>query len=364
VLFRSYFKSLSAGERKSLLDGVLTINRAGTQNPPRWRNANTLRWPNIVIAPGDTVFLPANVRVAATGITSSFTRTDSVDYDVFYPALIALLQRNAATLTFPDIESTKEKRDQIRRDVIRPYMSKITNNSTFIDNGDDNKDGKVDENSEMTKTERLLNNINYYYWLSAFDEGDYGQGTPKKFASGIDELNIAKTMPLADAARSGSGAKIQVISADSAKLGGLFNFNFPVKDEDRLNQLFTTNGEGHELEIEFQPEPSMLSFPLPSANFSNPPMYGIYGTRMIIRNITTGKEVYNHGSLLEANPCSLGYLSTFTENAATYVFSDTAIVDTVSGKQDAFGVPDNKDKRLRVGSMSTDPACYSFRASE
>ncbi len=362
--WNTYFKSLNAGERKSLLEGVLTINRAGNLNPPRWRNANTLRWPNIVIAPGDTVFLPANVRVAATGITSSFTRTDSVDYDVLYPALVSLLQRNGATLTFPDIESTKEKRDQIRRDVIKPYMSKITNNSTFIDNGDDNNDGKVDENSEMTKTERLLNNINYYYWLSAFDEGDYAQGTPKKFASGIDELNIAKTMPLADAARSGSGAKIQVISADSTKLGGLFNFNFPVKNEDRLNQLFTTNGEGHELEIEFQPDPGMLSFPLPSANFSNPPMYGIYGTRMIIRNLTTGKEVYNHGSLLEANPCSLGYLSTFTENAATYVFSDTAIVDTVSGKQDAFGVPDNKEKRLRVGSFSTDPACYSFRASE
>jgi hypothetical protein len=128
------------------------------------------------------------------------------------------LQRNAATLIFPDIESSKDKRDQIRKEVIRPYMSKITNNSMFLDNGDDNNDGKVDENEDMTKTEKLLNNIDYYYWLSAFDEGDYVQGTPKKYTSGIDELNIARTMPLADAARNGEGAKIQIVSADSISI--------------------------------------------------------------------------------------------------------------------------------------------------
>lgn len=58
-------------------------------------------------------------------------------------------------------------------------MAKITNNATFVDNGDDNKDGKNEENEDLTKTERLLNNIDYYYWLSAFDEGDYRQATPK-----------------------------------------------------------------------------------------------------------------------------------------------------------------------------------------
>lgn len=360
----TYFKSLNAGERKTLLSGVLTVNRAATQTPPRWRNNNTLRWPNIVLAPGDTVFLPANVRVAATGITSSFTRTDSVDYAIFYPALMSLLQRNAATLIFPDIESSKDKRDQIRKEVIRPYMSKITNNSMFLDNGDDNNDGRVDENEDMTKTEKLLNNIDYYYWLSAFDEGDYVQGTPKKFTSGIDELNIARTMPLADAARNGEGAKIQIVSADSAKLGGLFNFNFTVKNEDRLNQLFTTNGEGHELEIEFQPEASLLSYPLPSATFQNPPEYGIYGTKMIIRDLTSGKVLFNDASLLESNACALGYLNTFTENGATFVFSDTSIVDSVSGKQDSFGVPDNREKRLRLGSFLTEPSCYNVSAIE
>ena len=360
------FSGMSQAELDSILTGTLIINRASTQNPPRWSKTTDLPWPSVTTN-GKKIFLPIGVRTSKSGFTSSFSATDSTAYDTFFPALMTLLRKNLASLAFNDLEPNADMRKKIRRDIIRPYMAKITNNATFVDNGDDNKDGKNEENEDLTKTERLLNNIDYYYWLSAFDEGDYRQATPKKFNSGIEDLNIVKSMPLAAAARTGSSAKIQIVSADTSNLGGLFNFRFPVKDEDRLNQLFTTDGKGHDLEIEFNPEVSMLPFPLPSAAFSNPPEYGVYGTKITIRDLTTNKTLYNAGTWLEQNLCARGFLNTFTENGSIYVFADSVIVDSISGKADSFGVPDNKEKRLRTGTFTTERVndntnCYNALA--
>lgn len=363
--WNAYFSQMSQQDLDSILIGTLRVSRAATQNPPRWKNFNDITWPSDTSG-GRRIFLPTPMRVAGSFATP-FTRTDSLRYDTIYTSLISLLRRNGASLDFPDIEPTPAIREKIRREVIRPFMSKITNNSTYVDNGDDNKDGKVDENDDVTKTERLFNNIDYYYWLSAFDEGDYRQATPRKYNSGIEELNISRAVPLAGAARTGEGARIEIIGADTSKLGGLFNFRFPVKDEDRLNQMFTTDGKGHELEIEFQPEMASLSFPIPNPTFQNPPEYGIYGTRIKITNTTTGEVLYNQGTMLEQNLCARGYLNSFTENAATYVFADSAVVDTISGKVDSFGVIDNREKRLRTGSFTTQRLndnvnCYNSQA--
>lgn len=68
--------------------------------------------------------------------------------------------------------------DLVKNEVIVPYMREITNNRTFVDIGDDppamgySPDAYILEVDDPTRTERLLNNVEYYYKVISFDEGD------------------------------------------------------------------------------------------------------------------------------------------------------------------------------------------------
>jgi hypothetical protein len=70
-------------------------------------------------------------------------------------------------------------------------MKEATNDRTFIDVGDIPEDGfpfgngYISETNDLRTTERLFNNVEYYYKVVAFDEGDYLQPTPMKDNAGL-----------------------------------------------------------------------------------------------------------------------------------------------------------------------------------
>ncbi|MDQ1264964.1 MAG: hypothetical protein QG635_114, partial [Bacteroidota bacterium] len=120
--------------------------------------------------------------------------TDAANLNQVYDSLYTYINnRYVNSYDFPKFEDSW----RCRSEVIEPYMSKITNNRTFYDIGDDNHDGKVDFQLDPTKTEKLINNIPYYYALLAFDEGDYTQPTPSKSndAPGIELPNMTLAVP-------------------------------------------------------------------------------------------------------------------------------------------------------------------------
>ncbi|MBS1536561.1 MAG: hypothetical protein JST20_02285 [Bacteroidetes bacterium] len=278
--------------------------------------------------------------------------------------LMGLLKDGTATITFPDIEPDTNVRKRIRKEVIAPYMDSITNHRTFIDLGDDDKDGVINEDPNPVKTEKLLNNVDYYYRLLAYDEGDFKQFSPKKVNVGISELNQQKVYPYA-APAGANNSEVQVISVDSGAMGGLYNFKFKVLDQDRFNQLFTnSDNEGHELELEFQPSWGVIAYPAATVAAPNPPRYGLYQRTITLKDKTNGQLLFTGSTFLEPVLCSTPILKLFTENAATYVQADTAQKDSISGQVSTFGVPTDKGKLLRVGSFTTDKTssgstCYS-----
>ena len=139
----------------------------------------------------------------------------------------------------------KAIRDVVR-DAINEIMDSITNGRTFIDVGDDNGDGQVTANDvDLTTNEKLINNIDYYYRVLAFDEGDVTTGTPIKVNSAIEGKNEVRATPEAPPA----GLKItpEIISEEG--LGGIHNFRVLVFDQERMGQLFG----GDTIDFEFQP---------------------------------------------------------------------------------------------------------------
>ncbi len=316
-LWGKYFRSLSASDLQKALSGRIVVSRA------------------LVTAPPSTL-----------------------------PELIMLLKTGKANLVYADIEPDTNVRKRIRQEVIAPYMDSITNHRTFIDLGDDDGDGVITEDPNPVKTEKLLNNVDYYYRLLAYDEGDFKQFSPIKINVGISELNQQKVYPYAAPAGARTSS-VEIVSVDSGLIGGLYNFKFKVLDQDRFNQLFTNaDNEGHELELEFQPAWSAAPFPAISVDNPNPPRYGLYMPRITLTDKTTGKPLYNGTTFLEPTLCNTSILKLFSENAATYIQSDSIQRDSISGEVNTFGVPTDKGKVLRSGSFTTDKTssgatCYS-----
>lgn len=169
-------------------------------------------------------------------------------------------------------------RNKAIRDIVRQAISEvmdsITNGKTFIDVGDDNGDGNVVSNQEkLSENERLVNNIDYYYRVLAFDEGSVSEGTPSKLNTGIEGKNEIRATPEAPAA----GPTPTPVVVSSNGLGGIRNVRFLTYDEQRLGQLFG----GDTLEFEFQPTD------LRKALFLN--LW--YATEVTVRSKRTGNVV-------------------------------------------------------------------------
>ncbi len=167
----------------------------------------------------------------------------------------------------------KAIRDVVR-DAISEIMDSVTNGRTFIDVGDDNFDGQVTENpSNLTTNEKLINNVDYYYRVLAYDEGSPGEGTPSKTNTGLAGINEVRATP--EAPPAGRRATPEVISSDG--LGGIRNVRFNVFDEMRLGQLFG----GDTLEFQF--------FPTDLRRLGVQNLW--YTTEVIVRSLKRGGEL-------------------------------------------------------------------------
>lgn len=262
-------------------------------------------------------------------------------------SLMSYIKNSQLRMVYPDYET----RLYTRANVISPYMSWITNNRTFTDIGDDKvRDGWLDPDPEVKATERMLNNIEYFYKMIAYDEGDYTQPTESKVNMGAPGLsNFTTAIPTASPVL--EFPELKVISVDSAKIGGLYNFKFFAIDNDRVNQRFA----GDTLELMLDPYWNQIQLTLGG---SVPGKLGFYQTLATMRSRLTGDTLYRGLLSYEAQPCQVSYFGLFTENAASYVFSDSVLVDTLGGHNIDFGVGNAKGIRTRTGTFFSGDFSY------
>ncbi|MFP4528175.1 MAG: hypothetical protein ACLFQX_06470 [Candidatus Kapaibacterium sp.] len=228
------------------------------------------------------------------------------------------------TLWNEDARQFEESR-QVQTEVLVPYFTQVTGRE-FIDVGDDNFNGEIEFSDNPTESERLINNVDYYYKLLAYDEGDYLQPTPRKYnnASSVANPNIILTHP--QAAPAGKDPVFEVVSIDDEKIGGLYDFNMYAINTQRVMQEFA----GHELELKFEPYWNQYSLALPEFGADNSREFGLYQRNMTLTDLTTGRLLYSGLANFEASPCNFAWRGLFTEDAFSYVFSADPIIDSTS----------------------------------
>jgi len=252
-------------------------------------------------------------------------------------SLYSFIQNAAIKLDIADLQQNKE----VREEVIAPYMRWITHNRTFTDIGDDNNDGYINENEDPGKTERLLNNIEYYYKVLATDEGDFLQPTNSKYNTGGEGLpNFYTSIPTA--APIGKSPELQVIHVDSSLVGGLYNFKFFAVDPDRVIQKF----DGDSLILNFQPYWSLSQMQFRQDQQGS---FGLYRSLVTLTSKKTGDTLYSGLALYEDQPCNFSYTNLYSENAASVMLTDSAVYDKVTDSYIDFGTPFAKGEITRTG---------------
>lgn len=147
--------------------------------------------------------------------------------------------------TWGDRFSNKAIRDIVREAIVE-VMDSISNGRTFIDVGDDNGDGRIISSpTDLAGNEKLINNIDYYYQVLAYDQGEPDGSTPRKLNSPVAGVNEVRATPEAPPAM--LPIQPEIISQEG--LVGISNFQVLVFDQQRLGQLFG----GDELTFEFKP---------------------------------------------------------------------------------------------------------------
>lgn len=268
---------------------------------------------------------------------------DSVHVKAMLDSLYKYVLENKVTFEFPEYEDSQG----VKQNVILPTMRELTNNRTFVDYGDDNGDGVIDYNEDITLTEKLINNVDYHYKLLAFDEGDYRQPTESKINDGSDGLpNVVTTRPVASEV--GNVSTIRVIEVDSSKIGGLYNFNFFAVDQERVNQLYS----GDTLELTINPEFNLLSVPLDD-EFENFEEVGFYAANLTLENLTKRDTLFETVFLYEPSLCNFAFRDLISENGASRVFGEEAVPDTVRGDTITFGVYDSEETIFHAGTFTT-----------
>lgn len=219
-------------------------------------------------------------------------------------------------------EFTKFETERFTIDsLIVPFMTLATNNRTFVDFGDDNNNGTIEITDKIETTERILNNVDYYYKLRAFDEGEYwAQNTPSKLNDGVEGINTVRAVALAS--RAGQNSKIEITNIDTDKMGGFYNFRVSTVDQERLNQLFANKT----LRIVFDPFFFIVEAPRLSDKNGTQQTNGVYGTQIRVLDSTTtpSREIFRSNELLEPIQDQIDfYRSIFSENGAVYLGNDT-----------------------------------------
>jgi hypothetical protein len=275
-------------------------------------------------------------------------------------SLYSYIQRGQVKIDFPDWEQSMRARNE----AIVPYVKKNFSNRTLTDIGDDNHDGHITIDTDPTKSEQLVNNVDYYYKVLAYDEGDYQQPTPSKVNdanAGLPNFTLVK--PTANTVSDDPDIKVIITPEDSAKIGGLFNFRMFAVDKDRLLKNFA----GHTLELKFNPYWYQQQIQFPGRTATDIFTFGLYQQRAQLIDLQTQQTLFDGLLSFEDQPCFIPYRGAFTENGASFVVSDTTIVDSVSGKEITFGLANNREIVTRTGKFTTgsfrdaDPAvCYTL----
>ncbi len=219
-------------------------------------------------------------------------------------------------------EFTKFETERFTIDsLIVPYMTLVTGNRTFTDFGDDNNNGTVEITDKIETTERILNNVDYFYKLRAFDEGEYwAQNTPSKLNDGVEGINTVRAVALAS--RAGQNSKIEITNIDSDKMGGFYNFRITTRDQERLNQLFANKT----LRIVFDPIFFIVDAPRLTDKNGTQVQNGIYGADIRVLDSTTvpSRLIFRTVEFLEPIADQIDfYRSIFSENGAVYLGNDT-----------------------------------------
>lgn len=113
-------------------------------------------------------------------------------------------------------------------DMIHRIMDSLTNHYTFADSGDDNHDGKISD------AEELFNDVEYCYWIAAFDEGDSVRHIESLQTNG--RLGFSKVF-LSPAFLANGGDTSNRASLVHGSLGGISHFHWGIQNQKLLNQL-------------------------------------------------------------------------------------------------------------------------------
>ncbi len=224
-------------------------------------------------------------------------------------------------------EFTKFENERFTIDsLIIPFMTLITGNRTFVDFGDDNNNGRIETTDKIETTEKILNNVDYYYKLRSFDEGEYwSQNTPSKLNDGVEGINTVRAVALASHA--GFKSEVKIESVDSDRMGGFYNFRVSVFDQERLNQLFP----GKVLRIEFDPFFLLVEAPRLTAKGGTQEINGVFLSSISVIDTTVepNRQLDNSITFLEPIPNQIDfYRSIFSENGAVYLGNDTIPAST------------------------------------
>jgi hypothetical protein len=351
LFFDNYTFEVSKAYKERVLDSIAIDGIAVRYVTTRVKNPNGSDSIDVETSVIDSVYFTRTGRTLKSGGTDKYildgalpisnfalAMNDSVRVKRALDSLYSYIQSGRVTYEFYDFESDSS----IKRNVIVPYMTQITNNRTFTDIGDDNRDGIFSNTTDFDNTEKLINNTPYYYRVLAYDKGDASQPTPVKINTSVPNVNEIETFP--EAAEVGSKLKFEIIEMDSSKFNGLYDFEFYAIDEDRAKQLFL----GDTLELDFQVLWNHFTANLqvrddqqgdPSITTNN------YLRRATLINLSQDSAVlYTQPIQFNPNGCftSEEVASALYENAAVVVGNNAPILkngDTIS----TFGVWNNPE---------------------
>lgn len=304
----------------------------------------------------DTIWLKSTYKEVADGVYAIDIRVkrpinallqDQEHMAEVLDTVYSVIQRGLCEVNFPDWESSDYAIDS----VIIPYMTEITDNRTFYDIGDDNRDGYIQTNTDVRKTEKLINNVDYYYKVLAYDQGDYTQ-TPAKMNDGSKESpNVVMAIP--KAGRAAEELEFEITHIDSNIIGGLYNFRFFSSDPQRAQQKFG----GKEFELEFQPYWNQLTISPEERQIE----LGLYYRRILMRELESGDILFDGVTRLEPSTCDGSIIRNFTEDTRSWIYSDGPVVDSIAGDTNYIGTPFSDARILRSGSFETGNLEDGFR---
>lgn len=251
-------------------------------------------------------------------------------------------------IEFGDVEGSQQAKDE----VIIPYMAKITNGRKYYDYGDDNGTGVVDLNESSVTTEKILNNIEYYYKLEAYDEGDYLQPTEQKTNDGsVGRTN--NTIAYAKTGRVNDNTEFEILHVDENLLGGLKNFKFFGVDNERLKQKM----EGRVLQLEFTPYTNISKYELADQDrdlTKREIAMSFYYRKMTVIDTATKEVLFEAITPFDKSGTGLeSIMYAYSENGASVVNSEDTVVNEFTKERIEFGNRLNREKFIRTGSFTS-----------